>query len=335
VHEAAAVMRRAAQAMVAAAALAAACGGGGGATRRPAERPRALTPIEIARRASPSVVTITTDRDLLGTGFVIAKGGLIASNLHVVKGARRVKVTSSDQKWFDEVTVVGFDARRDLVVLRVPELGHLRPLQLDTGDPVVGQHVVAIGNPRGLERTVSDGLVSSLRHFGVAYDVIQISAPIGHGSSGGPVFNDRGRVIGVATSGLGDANLNFATPVGYLAPLLEEGGSAALTTLPDDSARRYFRGCSSADLVTTHAALAHALAAGAPLSRKRRHREALEHYRLAAADLILRVPRCGGPRYTLLVATARAERQPSDEKAADVMRQSMTSIARWMASALR
>src|SRR6201999_60661 len=85
-----------------------------------------------------------------------------------------------------------------------------------------GDSVVAIGNPLGLENTVSNGLISARRKFDEGVEVLQISAPIAPGSSGGPIFNDHGEVIGIATAILEEGqNLNFGMPVAYLAPMLK------------------------------------------------------------------------------------------------------------------
>jgi S1-C subfamily serine protease len=312
--------------------LAVACGG----SQKPAptRAPRTFSTVEIARRTAPSVVTIRTDR-ALGTGFVIAKGGLVATNFHVLRGARRVTVQTADERVFDQVTVVGFDAARDLAVLRIRQL-RLAPLRLSTRDPEIGEHVIAIGNPVGLERTVSDGVVSAMRHVGMAHDLIQISAPISHGSSGGPVLDDRGRVIGVATAmRTSGQNLNFATPAGYLTPIAEENGDAPISSLPDDQARRYFKGCSAAELVTIHLAVGRALSAADRQMRKGQHRDALDDLLVASADLILRVPRCRWPRHDLLRAAARAERAGSPQAAAQEVARMMKGIAAELAAALR
>ncbi len=196
--------------------------------------------------------------------------------------------------------------------------------------------MVAIGHPQGFANTVSDGLVSALRHVGPGFDLIQMSAPISPGSSGGPVLDDRGKVIGIATLQFGGQNLNFAVPVRYLQRLADEGGDEVpITALPDDSARRYFTGCSAADIVTIHLVLERARRKGIELGKKGRHRQALEHYRLTAADLILRVPSCRWPRNDLLRAAAQAERADSDAKAASQMHSMMNGIAAELKKALR
>ncbi|MBU4288556.1 MAG: S1C family serine protease, partial [Proteobacteria bacterium] len=78
----------------------------------------------------------------------------------------------------------------------------------------VGERVVVIGNPKGLENTVADGLVSAIREVN-GTKMLQISAPITHGSSGGAMFNSRGEVVGITSLGLGEANLNFAVAINY------------------------------------------------------------------------------------------------------------------------
>jgi hypothetical protein len=279
----------------------------GGAEKKKPAAPRLLTPAEIAKRTIPSVVTIRTDRGSRGTGFVIGSEGLIATNLHVVTGASRVAITVADGRVFDQVTVAGFDPRHDLVVLRI-KARSLPVLRLSEVEPELGQPVVVIGHPRGFENTLSDGLVSAVRQLRPGLEVIQISAPISQGSSGGPVLDQRGRVIGVAylTSMVGQ-NLNFAVPARYLAALADERGDAPITTLPDDSARQVFAGCSSDELATIHIAIHQARRTGRALSKKRRHREALDHYRLATTSLLLRIPRCRVVRRMLLRGAARAE----------------------------
>ncbi len=210
--------------IAAAAALAfalAACGGAPPA----ASVPRAtLTPAEIAQRANPSVVRIDSVVDggsRQGTGFVVARDGRVATNLHVVEGALEITVTFADKRKFTVREVSLASDSRDLAVLHIGA-EDLVPLPLgDSGGVRAGDHVVAIGNPRGLERTVSDGLVSTTREVDKT-PMLQISAPTSPGSSGGPLFNDRGEVVGITTAGRKDAqNVNFAIPSQQLDELLD------------------------------------------------------------------------------------------------------------------
>jgi hypothetical protein len=176
---------------------------------------------EIARAAFPSVVLITTQDPKgqpisLGSGFFVAKD-TIATNFHVIDGASAgyAKVIGEPAKLTIE-GVINADALRDLALLKVsssstPALQVADKISINTGDPVF-----AIGNPRGLEGTFSQGIVSSIRQI-AANRILQITAPISPGSSGGPVLDETGTVVGVAVASIANAqNLNFAVPSDYL-----------------------------------------------------------------------------------------------------------------------
>ena len=161
----------------------------------------------------------------LGSGFVIDKSGHVVTNYHVVEGATRVEVSFSGDDGMS-ATVVGVDPSTDIAVLRIrgAESRALTPLELGTSSGVrVGDAVVAIGNPFGLERTVTAGIVSALQRritapngFGID-QVIQTDAAINHGNSGGPLLNADGRVIGVnaqiETETGGNVGIGFAIPI--------------------------------------------------------------------------------------------------------------------------
>jgi S1-C subfamily serine protease len=160
-----------------------------------------------------------------GSGFVIDKDGHVVTNYHVVEGAKKVQVSFSDEEQRD-ATVVGSDPSTDIAVLKIQGAWarSLTPLTLGSSSVVkVGDAVVAIGNPFGLERTVTAGIVSALqRHIqspnGFQIDqVIQTDAAINHGNSGGPLLNANGDVIGVnaqieSESG-GNVGIGFAIPI--------------------------------------------------------------------------------------------------------------------------
>jgi S1-C subfamily serine protease len=162
---------------------------------------------------------------LLGSGFVIDKSGHVVTNYHVVEGASKVEVGFSGNAEMP-ATVVGTDPSTDIAVLRIKraEGRALRPLDLGNSDSVnVGDAVVAIGNPFGLERTVTAGIVSAIQREitapnGFAIDrVIQTDAAINHGNSGGPLLNADGKVIGVnsqiETESGGNVGIGFAVPI--------------------------------------------------------------------------------------------------------------------------
>ncbi|HXF98004.1 MAG TPA: trypsin-like peptidase domain-containing protein [Gaiellaceae bacterium] len=198
-------------------------------------RTGAMTINEIYERAAPGVVQITAagprglslpvDASALGSGFVVDKAGHIVTNFHVIEGADEIRVSFSNRDTV-EAEVVGVDRSTDLAVLRVDvPASALTPLSLGDSDTVrVGEQVVAIGNPFGLDRTVTAGIVSAVQRLiqgpaGFVIDhVIQTDAPINKGNSGGPLLNMRGQVIGVntqiETGGLsqGNVGIGFAVP---------------------------------------------------------------------------------------------------------------------------
>ena len=157
---------------------------------------------------------------------MVDKDGHIVTNYHVVQGASRVEVSFSNQDTV-KATIVGTDPSTDLALLKVDVAAKaLTPLSLANSDAVqVGDPVVAIGNPFGLERTVTAGIVSALQREVRAPNnytidhVIQTDAPINSGNSGGPLIDAQGRVIGVnsqietANGGGGNVGIGFAVPV--------------------------------------------------------------------------------------------------------------------------
>jgi S1-C subfamily serine protease len=179
---------------------------------------------QIVKDYAKSVVTIVAldenEHPLsLGSGFFINASGRIATNHHVLEGSAKaiVKVTNGEKGSIVEITQD--DPNLDLLIAET-SLKNTKPLTLGDSDTIaVGEDIVAIGNPAGLEGTVSKGIVSGIREVdGVKY--IQITAPISPGSSGGPVFGLNGKVVGVATAYLDSGqNLNFAMPVNYLKTL--------------------------------------------------------------------------------------------------------------------
>ena len=179
-----------------------------------------------APRVVPSDQSPTTPQSsALGSGFVIDKAGHIVTNYHVVEGANEVTVSFSNRDTV-KADVVGTDPSTDLAVLRVDtSAAALTPLPLGDSDAVrVGDPVVAIGNPFGLDRTVTSGIVSALQRLITAPNqfaidhVIQTDAPINHGNSGGPLLSSRGQVIGVNTqietgdTATGNVGIGFAVP---------------------------------------------------------------------------------------------------------------------------
>ena len=186
----------------------------------------AQTARDVAKKVFPSVVIILMDDKngqlaSLGSGF-LAEEDIIVTNFHVVEGASRglVKLIGDNAK-YEIQGVVATDEVNDLVLLKVKALTAPALNFGDSESLAVGDPVYAVGNPRGLEGTFSQGIVSSIRKLDSG-SLLQITAPISPGSSGGPILDSTGKVIGVAVATYkGGQNLNFAIPVNSLRTLLK------------------------------------------------------------------------------------------------------------------
>jgi S1-C subfamily serine protease len=249
------------------------------AQHRPIERPipHALletekNTIEVFRRCAPSVVFVTNSRQVRsfrglnvteipqgsGSGFIWDELGHVVTNYHVIRGGDAFSVTFGDGASYD-ARVVGFDPNKDLAVLRInPQDRKLVPLQHgDSAELVVGQKVLAIGNPFGLDHTLTTGVISAVGREipslagTLIEDVIQTDASINPGNSGGPLLDSSGRLIGVNTSIVGpagqSAGIGFAVPsstVNRIVPQLIRFGKVrraglGVRILPDYVAERW------------------------------------------------------------------------------------------------
>jgi regulator of sirC expression with transglutaminase-like and TPR domain len=193
----------------------------------PKTKPDQLTVEQVARLTKPSIVVVTiTGRDGkqqgLGTGFVVSKDGLIATNLHVIGEGRPISVQFYDGKKFDVIEVHATDRVMDLAVIRIDKKD-LKPLELGDSDKLKeGQSVVAVGNPLGFEFSVVEGVVSQKRTV-EGKPMIQVAIPIERGNSGGPLMDRQGRVHGLLTlKSQVTENLGFAIVVNALKPLIEK-----------------------------------------------------------------------------------------------------------------
>jgi S1-C subfamily serine protease len=197
------------------------------ATRNSQQRPT-ITTGDIAARVKRSlVIIITQDREgnpiAQGSGFFVTSH-LVVTNVHVMKRASQAYAKSlADGVSYKVAAVHAFSLNHDLCVLYVPDSKGI-PLSASPKEAVIGDDILVAGNPEGLEASFSKGIVSAVRKEA---GLIQMDAPISPGSSGGPVVNRLGEVIGVSVSSLVEGqNLNFAVPIGFL-----EG---ATSTAPDD-----------------------------------------------------------------------------------------------------
>lgn len=187
-----------------------------------------VSPEALYDRLAPSIVMVgrfDAKGKLTGVGSGVVIGpGQVVTNCHVLRRASSVQIKSGNAVY--EAKLRYPDVSRDLCQLEVKEL-NAPAVEIASLDEVrVGQKVYALGNPRGLERTFSDGLVSALR---TAKDepMIQTTAPVSPGSSGGGLFNARGKLIGITTLAIKEAqNINFAVPAEWIRELPERGQAA-------------------------------------------------------------------------------------------------------------
>lgn len=162
------------------------------------------------RTAVAQASVVLSDGGAYATAFFVSADGKLVTNYHVIENGLTAQIETADGKKYSP-TVLGYDIDLDLALLKVDRSSgpYLTLGNSDSTD--IGDAVVAIGNPLGLENTVSTGIISGKREF-----YLQTSTPITHGSSGGPLLNMYGEVVGVTTSGAGEADLNFAVGVNEL-----------------------------------------------------------------------------------------------------------------------
>lgn len=202
--------------------------------------PVKLTTAEIAERATPSVAVIENinengEKAGHGSGYLYSDDGIIVTNYHVVRGAAALNIRLRSGASYRADTLLGYDVSHDVAVVRTTGLV-ASPLPTEIGELVkVGEKVVAIGAPLGLESTVSEGIISALRNV-AGTQTIQTTASISPGSSGGPLLNEFGRVIGLTTSHLRDGqNLNLVVSARHIAELLDRKRPISLSEMLEET----------------------------------------------------------------------------------------------------
>ncbi len=276
-----------------------------------------LTAKDIVQRSSPAIVRIEAGGDKVGTGFIVDKAGIVATNLHVVAGESLIRVRLHDGTQYAVMQITGVDPGRDLALLRIRPTADLPTLKLGDSDAVsAGDQIVAIGNPLGVfDYSVTSGLISQVRPVcaqeAVAAQqckqeltVLQISAAISPGSSGGPLFNQFGEVVGITTAIItAGQNINLAVPGNYLKALATQHATltpdqfAKDTKLPeeaggasesDDGVRivrrvprhevAVFDGCKLDDIEDVVHQIGEAIENGAPLYNEGKHEACFRIY---------------------------------------------------------
>jgi hypothetical protein len=307
--------------------------------------PAALTPADIAARSTPAIVTVRAGEGL-GTGFIVRPDGWVVTNFHVVRSGGSLIVTLAGGREFPVVEIVAASRSRDLVVLRI-DASKLPVVPLGDSNAIrPGDTVLAIGHPLGLEDTVSDGLVSAVRHVHEDFEVLQISAPIAPGSSGGPIFNNHGEVIGVVTAFLRSGqNLNFGVPSKYVAELMahpepisiplfeaalnaiEREGHASVERHVPHHPVALLQGCTLPTKILIAKSLSEAIDLGAPLYNDGKVAACYHIYDGAAADLGRRLPAtCQGPKRALTDGQQRAAKLSDPSSQAWAMRDTFDGL---------
>jgi S1-C subfamily serine protease len=215
--------------------------------------PEEMTNISIYRSASPATVFISStvyQRDWFfqvfpvresGSGFLIDDTGRILTNYHVVSGNAKLEVTLPDKSKYT-ARILGYDQRNDMALIKIQPRGKVPFLKPgDSSGLQVGQKVLAIGNPFGLEGTLTTGIISSLgrtirdENGGVMEDMIQTDAAINPGNSGGPLLDSHGDVIGINTAIYGpgaNIGIGFAIPINRAKAMLSDFASRGRVTRP-------------------------------------------------------------------------------------------------------
>lgn len=199
------------------------------------------TASEIAKKLSPSIVNIeSSDSNGIpidsGSGYIIDSSGKIATNYHIIKGANSAKVKTSDGQIYNVSKVLAYDSKQDLALLKIDATG-LQPVILGDSDKIgTGDKIYTIGNPSGIDETMSDGIISTKSEEVNGASYIQISAPISKGTSGGVLVNEQAEVIGTTTVDVTNGqNLYLSIPSNSLKPMITQDINQTLAQLPRDS----------------------------------------------------------------------------------------------------
>jgi serine protease Do len=288
-----------------------------------------LAPSDIFARSYQSIMTVIAG-DNQGTGFSISTNGLIVTNLHVIVGAAEIRVRFVDGAEGRALHVEAYDVKHDLALLRINR--NLQALPLGDRDQfAIGERIVTIGNPLGLQATISEGIVSGVRSTEEGLEYVQTTAPISPGSSGGPIINQFGEVIGVSTFILrGGNNLGFGLPSKYIQDLVGRRRHIALPQFARETAEapsEGIAGCSSDDRLSLKTRLTSALEAGAELEKSGRWLALRQLYEGAIVDVVSSVAEsCKGPRRNLSDARDGAASLASDKERATALRSALEKV---------
>lgn len=186
---------------------------------------------ELYEKSLPAVVLAICGKSdgttAQGTGVILRNDGVIVTNFHVCGDATTAKIKLRNGDIYDDVSLVATDERKDIAILRIKAI-NLPTLFVGDSDALrIGSTICAIGAPLGLEGSISSGIISSIRpasemfSWAEGFRIIQFTAPVTHGSSGSPLLDEKGQVIGLVFAGRNEGqNLNAAIPINYITPLI-------------------------------------------------------------------------------------------------------------------
>jgi tetratricopeptide (TPR) repeat protein/S1-C subfamily serine protease len=200
----------------------------------PPETAKALEPADILARARSAVVVVLAqdakgEKISQGSGFIASAEGLVVTNWHVVGGASTAVVKQENGAFCPVEGVVAWDAKRDFAILKIAGKGVATIAMGDSDKVRQGDRVLVLGSPQGLENTASEGIVSAVRELPGGQKLLQMTAAISQGSSGGPVLNAEGRVVGIASFMVRQGqSLNFAVPINEIKPDIKAGRATPL-----------------------------------------------------------------------------------------------------------
>lgn len=189
--------------------------------KRSENRPK-LSLTEIVKQAEPAVFLVNTFSNGngigMGTGFFIESSGIGVSNFHVFDGGDEWTIQTSDQRQYDVIDIIESSEEFDYIIFQVEKRKQFPKLEIASMQPQKGEDIIVLGNPKGLESTLTRGIISSIRDIKNGDNaLLQIDAAISPGSSGSPVMNMKGEVVGIATMKIEECeNCNFAMSINVL-----------------------------------------------------------------------------------------------------------------------
>ena len=198
-----------------------------------------LTGEQIVEFVAPSVVLILTGKGggqlaATGSGLIVLSNGALLTAYHLVKDASEVQVRLKSGEVYDKVELIAFDERRDIAALRIQATGlPVIPSSAAPAEAHVGKRVYALSNPQGLPWTATDGILSAVRladdvdGAGNGYQLLQFTAPVSPGSSGGVLVDAQGRALGIIVASKSGQNLNFAVPLSSIMGLANAQGGTS------------------------------------------------------------------------------------------------------------